>query len=124
LNWIAFHRASSTPIGTFQVTLPQGQTGTFAYVIFPSFWSKGYGTEMARCVLTHVFDTYPVMEMHADIDTRNEASIRWVEALGCQRVKTTLRADFFKGQSSDEVTYSIDRNGWHTHESKSLDRVH
>ena len=112
LNWVAFQRDTGTPVGTFQATLPMGRAGSFAYVVFPSFWKRGYGREMATCILTHLFDTHPMPSLYAEIDTRNLGSIRLVESLGMKRIKTTHAADFFKGASSDEYTYSVSREDW------------
>ena len=112
LNWIAFLRDSMTPVGTFQATLPAGQPGSFAYVVFPSFWRQGYAQEMARCVIAHLFDSHDIPGLFAEIDTRNIASIRLVESLGLTRIATTQGADFFKGASSDECKYAISREDW------------
>ncbi len=112
LNWVAFLRDSMTPIGTFQATLPKGKAGAFAYVVFPSFWRQGYAREMATCLLTHLFEAHSIPSLFAEIDTRNIGSIRLVESLGLKRVATTQEADFFKGASSDEYTYSVSREDW------------
>ena len=112
LNWVGFLRDSMTPVGTFQATLPKGQAGAFAYVVFPSFWREGYAREMATCLLNHLFEAHPLPSLHAEIDTRNIASIRLVESLGLTRIATTQEADFFKGASSDEYTYSVSREDW------------
>jgi len=101
-----------TPVGTFQATLPEGQAGGFAYVVFPSFWRQGYAREIAACVITHLFEVHCLPRLYAEIDTRNIGSIRLVESLGLTRTKTTQEADFFKGASSDEYTYSISQEEW------------
>ena len=67
---------------------------------------------MARCVISHLFQTYEQPRLYAEIDTRNLGSIRLVESLGLTRVATTQQADFFKGASSDEFTYSVTREDW------------
>ena len=112
LNWVAFLRDSMTPIGTFQATLPRGKAGAFAYVVFPSFWRRGYAREMTACVITHLFEAHRMPSLYAEIDTRNTGSIRLVESLGLTRIATTQGADFFKGASSDEYTYSVSREDW------------
>jgi [ribosomal protein S5]-alanine N-acetyltransferase len=43
----------------------------------------------------------------AKMDTRNFASIALVEALGFERVGTTIEADHFKGSVSDEHRYEL-----------------
>ena len=112
LNWVAFLRDSMTPAGTFQATMPKQTPGSFAYIIFPAFWRQGYAREMTSCVISHLFQTYDTPSLFAEIDTRNLGSIRLVESLGLERVSTHHNADFFKGASSDEYTYSISRESW------------
>ncbi len=112
LNWVAFLRDSSNPVGTFQVTLPRNGIGSFAYIVFPPFWRQGYAREMAVCILEHIFEVYEASTLFAEIDTRNMPSIKLVESLGLTRGETTRNADFFKGSSSDEYRYSIERQGW------------
>ncbi len=112
LNWVVFLGDSTTPIGTVQATLPRGADGSFAYIVFPRYWRRGYGRELVTCLLTHVFETYTPPNMYAEIDTRNVGSIRLVESLGLVRTATTRDADVFKGASSDEYTYSISRDAW------------
>ena len=112
LNWIAFLRDSETPVAAFQATVPHGEEGALGYIVFRPFWRQGYGRELARCVVDHLFDSLGIPSVRAEIDTRNAGSIRLVESLGLTRVAFTEGADFFKGASSDEFTYSISREDW------------
>ena len=112
LNWVAFLRDTDTPVGTFQATLPEGRPGLIAYVLFRAFWKQGLARELSRTLVSYLFRTYPVERLTAEIDTRNTASLRLVESLGFTRVSTTPAADFFKGASSDEHTYAVDRADW------------
>lgn len=112
LNWVAFLRDTHTPVCTFQATLPEGERGSFAYVVFPAFWRQGYGREVVARMLEHLFEAYPVPELFAEIDTRNTGSIRLVESLGLVRVGVKADADFFKGAASDEYTYAVTRSEW------------
>jgi [ribosomal protein S5]-alanine N-acetyltransferase len=45
------------------------------------------------------------------MDTRNAASVSLAEALGFERVCTTLGADYFKGLVSDEYRYELHGDG-------------
>ena len=112
LNWVVSLRSEETPIGTFQATIPMEGEGSFAYLVFPPFWRRGYARELARCVLSHLFERYAPPRLYAEIDTRNLASIALVESLALERVATTRDADFFKGASSDEHRYAISREAW------------
>ena len=112
LNWVAFLRDTTTPVGTFQATIPQHGEGAIAYVVFPAFWRQGVARELATAVITHIFQAHDLSRLCAEIDTRNTGSIRLVESLGLTRIATTRGADFFKGASSDEYTYSVSREDW------------
>jgi prepilin-type processing-associated H-X9-DG protein len=76
-------------------------------MIFVPFWRRGYAREACARVLAHLFEDYHGGQVAAEVDTRNAASMRLVEALGFTRVATTPGADFFKGSASDEYRYEL-----------------
>lgn len=55
-----------------------------AYWIGRSYWGKGYATEAARALLTHVFATTRIDHVRAGIFVENAASARVLEKLGFQ----------------------------------------
>ena len=112
LNWVVFLKGTTTPIGTFQATIPKGLNASFAYIVFPPFWRNGYAREMAVRILFDIFARYELRAIHAEIDTRNTASIKLVESLGLTRIKTVKDADFFNGSTSHEHTYAMTRDAW------------
>ena len=114
LNWIAFLKDSHTVVGTFQATILEEGTASIAYTVFPDFWRQGYATEIGHCLISHIFNTYTPSTISAEIDTRNKASIQLIERWGFCRTKLTHDADFFKGSSSDEYTYSMTLSEWAT----------
>lgn len=122
LNWITFLRDSQTPIGTFQATLTPDGRGTFAYIVFPPYWRQGYGREMAVSALDHLFSTYPIAGLRAEMDTRNQGSVRLVESLGFVHEGTTVGADHFKGSSSDEFTYAMTQERWRARTAQPRER--
>ncbi|MBD6619212.1 GNAT family N-acetyltransferase [Komarekiella sp. 'clone 1'] len=105
LNWVIRFRESGVYIGTLQATVHANCTAAIAYTIFPLFWRQGYAKEGCSRVLEHLFEEYRVSFVTVDIDTRNIASIRLVEALGMKRTFTRTNADFFKGSVNDEYRY-------------------
>jgi [ribosomal protein S5]-alanine N-acetyltransferase len=107
LNWALHQRTTGVYVGTVQATIRADQTALLAYMIFVPFWRQGYARESCARVLAHLFEDYHVSRVAAEIDTRNTASIRLVEALGFTRVATTPGADFFKGATSDEYRYEL-----------------
>lgn len=105
LNWALRQRAADVYVGVVQATVLANHSALFAYMIFKPFWRQGYARESCEAVLAHLFEEYGVSRVAAEIDTRNAASIRLVEALGFTRVTTVHGADYFKGTMSDEYRY-------------------
>src|SRR5215210_6301519 len=101
-----------TYVGTLEATVYPNQSAHVAYTVFVPFWRQGYAKEGCARMLRHLLDDHRVRVVVAEMDTRNAASISLAEALGFERVGTTLGADHFKGSVSDEHRYElhIDRN--------------
>lgn len=112
LNWIVYRTGQSEPLGTVQATVRQGQSADIAFIIFPEFWGLGYGRRATRAMVSYIFDRYDLKRVTANVDTRNERSIRMVEASGLECVKTIKDADHFKGRSSDEYEYEMTDARW------------
>ncbi len=110
LNWAVRLKTDKSCIGRFQSTVRQDGTALVAYEFGRSSWGQGFATEAGREVIQHLFETYPVDRLIAEVDTRNVASMRLLERLGFQRGATKQNADFFKGQSSHEFFYSLARS--------------
>ena len=107
LNWALRRREENIYVGILEATVHADQTAALAYMIFPPFWRQGYAKEGCKRVINHLFQDYKVSVVTADIDTRNTASIKLVEALGMQRLSTQMNADFFKGSVSHEYRYAL-----------------
>ena len=107
LNWALRFREESVYVGMLEATVHADRTAALAYMIFPRFWRQGYALEGCSRIINHLFQDYGVSVVTADIDTRNMASIKLVEALGMKRVSTQTFADFFKGSVSHEYRYEL-----------------
>jgi RimJ/RimL family protein N-acetyltransferase len=105
-NWAMRSKSLGVCVGCVQVTLRQDGRAQLAYDVGVPYWRQGYATEACRRVIGALFTT-GVTEIRAELDTRNEASIRLLEKLGFRRGDLKRKADFFKGSSSDEWTYTL-----------------
>lgn len=83
LNWIAFD--GETPVGTLQATVYPDHRAEVAWVIFPRYWRRGFGTLAVAWLLQQLGD---VVLAEATIDPRNAASLALATKLGFQRVGT------------------------------------
>jgi RimJ/RimL family protein N-acetyltransferase len=110
-NWVARSRADGRCLGRVEVTLREDGRAWLAYEIGPEYWRQGFATEACGRVIEALFDS-GVGEVIAEVDTRNEASIRLLERLGFARGALKKDADTFKGSTSDEWTYRLARAGF------------
>jgi [ribosomal protein S5]-alanine N-acetyltransferase len=97
----------TTYVGTLEATVFPDRSAYIAYTLFVPSWHHGYAREGCARMLGHLVEDYKVRVVVAEIDTRNAASVSLAEALGFERVGTTLGADHFKGSVSDEHRYEL-----------------
>ncbi|WP_284615504.1 GNAT family N-acetyltransferase [Aquabacterium humicola] len=111
LNWAlrATDLAGEPLIGTAQATVLADQRALIAYDLGHAHQGRGYATEACSRVLALLFHGYAVQRVIAECDTLNAPSIRLLERLGFVRTGVTKDADHFKGRTSDEYRYVLDR---------------
>ena len=114
LNWAVRLKSDNSYIGRFESTVRLDRTALFAYVFGRFSWGQGFATEAGQQVIEHLFNTYCVGRLIAEVDTRNTASMRLLERLGFQRGAIKQNADFFKGLASHEFVYSLTRPDAHS----------
>jgi RimJ/RimL family protein N-acetyltransferase len=119
LNWAIRLKQPHKYIGTVQATVRQDHSSLLAYELSTDFQGNGYATESCARVIESLFADYEMVEIVAEVDTRNAASWKLLERLSFERVLTRLGADFFKGEKSDEYTYKLFRQRWNNIESYS-----
>lgn len=108
LNWILFERSTERPIGFFQATV-RANACSIAYVLNPQFWNRGYATEAAQALGTHLFEFFEITSLTAEINQQNEPSQRLVKRLGFSFVRHDPDAN-------DDV-FEITRSDWFSHNS-------
>jgi [ribosomal protein S5]-alanine N-acetyltransferase len=107
LNWPLIDITNKAH-GYVQATVDlASKEAAIAYFIFPSSQRQGYAKEALCALLPALRDAYGIVRFNAEIDTRNQASIRLVESLGFELVRHVKNADEFKGSISDEVHYAL-----------------
>jgi ribosomal-protein-alanine N-acetyltransferase len=109
LNWVVRTKADGRCVGRVEATVQPNVPAYFAYEIAPELWGRGLASEACGRIIAALFADYGVEAIVAEVDTRNVASIRLAERLGFQRGALRRDADFFKGVSSDELTFTLPR---------------
>lgn len=110
-NWVMFDRSDGAVVGTLQATIHPDHRALIAYVLLPEHWRRGLGREGVAWMLDHLQRCEGVRRAEALIDTRNQASIRLVEASGFQRLETLRDAAVLHGEPSHEYRYGRTLDG-------------
>lgn len=91
-----------------------GKAGCFrlpeiGYILHPDYWGQGFATEALTAVIAHIFAYHPFEALRADIDPRNEASIRLLERLGFTESHRAKRTWKIGEEWCDSVYYRLNR---------------
>jgi ribosomal-protein-alanine N-acetyltransferase len=105
-NWTPIVRATGEPIGNVQITLLRERTALLGYFLLRRWWRRGYAREACAAVIGWVRDVRVAHTVVAEIDTRNAASIKLVEALGFNLARVTKNV-VLKGEPCDEACYEL-----------------
>ncbi|MBN3812479.1 GNAT family N-acetyltransferase [Paraburkholderia sp. Ac-20347] len=106
LNW-ALIGDDGRARGYVQAIQLAAREAWIAYFVFTPSQRQGYAKEALDALLPVLREVYDIGRFHAEIDTRNIASIRLVESLGFACVRRVDHADEFKGAVSDEYHYAL-----------------
>lgn len=108
LNWMIRVRATGRYVGLVEVSVDRWGSAYLAYFVFAPEQRRGIATEACQRVIAYLRDECGATRVVAEMDTRNQASIHLIEALGCKRTGYSQAVDHFKGASSDEYRYERD----------------
>ena len=95
----------------FRIDPPRPRT-EIGYLLDPALWGQGFGRRMVHLALDHAFGAIAAQKVEADVDPRNAASCRLLEALGFQR-EGPLRQGWRSGtERQDSAIYGLIANEW------------
>ena len=87
-------------------------------------WGKGYMFEATSTLLRFAFEQLALHRMEADIDPRNEASIRLIQRLGFQR-EGYLRERWLVGEEiNDTILYGLLQREWQANRPDTIKPLH
>jgi RimJ/RimL family protein N-acetyltransferase len=79
------------------------------FILHPDHWGQGLAREALAAVIEHVFERRAIQEITADVDPRNEASLRLLRRLGFGKTGTASRTYFTGGEWCDSVYLALRR---------------
>ena len=84
------------------------------YALGRASWGNGYMQETLKAVLNYTFDVLNLHRIEADVDPRNEASVRTLERLGFRREGYLRERWQVNGEIQDAFFYGLLRPDWET----------
>ncbi len=113
-QWGVFRRSDDTLVGTCTLAHvdTQNRRAEIGFILRFDQWGQGYMSEAINTLLRYAFDELGLHRIEADVDPRNDASIRLLKKLGFQR-EGYLRERWLVGQEiNDSVLFGLLRNEW------------
>lgn len=93
--------------------------GEIGWTMHPDYTGRGFAGEAAAAVLDLAFATLGLHRVHAELDVRNDASVRLCRRLGMREEAHLVEDMWFKGDWSDTGRYAILAQEWRRRRSGS-----
>ncbi len=113
-QWGVARRSDEALIGTCTLAHvdAHNRRAEIGFALRHDQWGRGYMSEATRTLVRFAFEELELHRIEADVDPRNEASIRLLERLGFQR-EGYLRERWLVGQeANDTIFYGLLRREW------------
>lgn len=88
--------------------------GEIGYALGRAYWKQGYVHEALQALLHYAFEELNLHRIEADVDPRNEPSIKTLERLGFQREGYLRERWQVGGGIQDALFYGLLRHEWIT----------
>jgi len=82
------------------------------FALGQAFWGRGYMTAALPAVIEFAFGQLGLERLFADVDPRNDPSIRALEGLGFRREGVLREHYLAQGEPQDAVVYGLLRREW------------
>jgi len=108
-SWKIIHREDDKFIGLAGINLSVNRfrLGEIFYELLPSYWGKGYATEIARALIKCGFHNLNLHRVEAGVATENIRSIRVLEKAGMTREGIRRKILPIRGEWKDNYHYAI-----------------
>ena len=84
------------------------------YILHPDAWGQGLAQEALNAVIPKVFASFPIDAITADVDPRNDASLRLLDRLGFIETHRAARTWLVGEEWCDSVYFALGRPGLDT----------
>ena len=108
-QWGIARRSDDRVIGTCTLAsiAREHKRAEIGFALAHAQWGRGYASEAVRALLDHAFDTLELHRIEADVDPRNQSSLRLVERFGFEREGYARERYHIDGDVFDSVLYGL-----------------
>jgi RimJ/RimL family protein N-acetyltransferase len=113
-QWGIADRETNTVLGTCTLThvAANHERSEIGFAIRQERWGQGLGSEAVAAIVVFAFDTLNLHRIEADVDPRNERSLRLLDRLGFHREGHLRERYFINGERQDAVMMGLLRADW------------
>lgn len=108
-TWVIEQKENSEFVGITGLILSgdKFRLGEIYYKLLPSFWGKGYATEVARTLVNAGFERFHLHKVEAGVAVENQRSIKVLEKCGMTREGLRRKILPIRGKWTDSYHYAI-----------------
>ncbi len=85
------------------------KAGEVGFLLHPDHWRKGIATEAMTAIVTHLFEITDFVQLTADADPNNAASVCFLKSLGFEETHRANNTFCINGVWSDSVYFALQR---------------
>lgn len=113
-QWGIAERETNVVIGTCTLAALSSDHGRaeVGFALARAVWGRGYVAEVLPALLGFAFGTLGLHRVEADVDPRNERSIRALERVGFKREGYLHERYIVNGERQDAVLYGLLAHQW------------
>ncbi len=112
-GFFARRRSDGASVGIIGAGLSEDRmAATIGYMLAPSMWGCGYGTEMLRAVVPHYFERWPIGSIDATVSPGNPASERVLAKAGFRYLGDGELDMPARGGRFPVRRFALERNDW------------
>lgn len=113
-QWGIAERGTNAVVGTCTLAAlsAEHRRAEVGFALARAAWGRGYIAEALPALLRFAFETLDLHRLEADVDPRNERSIRALERVGFEREGYLRERYNVNGELQDAVLYGLLRHDW------------
>ena len=113
-QWGIAERESDAVVGTCTLAAlsSEHRRAELGFALARASWGRGYIAEVLPALVDFAFETLDLHRLEADVDPRNQRSIRAIQRLGFKREGWLRERYHVNGELQDSILYGLLRRDW------------